>query len=568
MKIGNLSKYLQKLEDTSSRNEITKILSDLFKESTKDEIDKIVYLSLGTLAPSYKNIIFNIADQMMIRVLAKAYNIEADVVKSLYKQKGDLGSVAYELAKGKGSGLEVSKVYDELVEIAREEGSGSQERRVDKMVALFKSLDPLSAKFVTRIPLGNLRLGFSDRTIIDALSWYEKADKSGKDELTRAYEVLPDIGLLAKKVKEEGIKKRSYNTKVAFGVPIVPMLAQRLNSPSEMIKKMERVGIEPKFDGVRVQIHFQKGEKTHAFTRNLHDISNMFPELEKIGSQLNAQEVILDTEAIGIDEKTKALLDFQTIMTRRRKHEIESFASRIPITFYVFDCIFVDGKNLMAESYLKRREILKKVVKNGNLLRVDEEITTDDPKVIEKYYQQKIKEGLEGIMIKKADSGYVPGRTGWRWVKMKQAEKAAGKLSDTVDCVIMGYTQGKGKRASFGLGQFLAGVKDGETFKTVTKVGTGLTDEQFKTLKEKLQKIVVRQKPKEYEVNKVLEPDYWVEPVVVVELAGDDITKSPNHTAGYALRFPRLVQFREDKAPKDATTVKEIENLFRLQKKK
>lgn len=567
MKIGNLSKYLQKLEDTSSRNEITKILSDLFKESSKDEIDKIVYLSLGTLAPSYKNIIFNIADQMMIRVLAKAYSLDLEKVKSAYKQKGDLGTVAYELAKSKGSNPEVSKVYEELVSIAKEGGTGSQERRVDRMATLFGSLDPLSAKFVTRIPLGKLRLGFSDLTIIDALSWMERQDKSAKPDLARAFEVLPDIGLLAKQVKENGIKNATSNPKPVLGVPVAPMLAQRLASPEEMVKKMGKVGIEPKFDGVRVQIHYKKGEKVHAYTRNLHDISDMFPELEKVGNQINAKEVILDTEAIGVDEKTKSLLDFQTTMTRRRKHEVASFASRIPITFYVFDCILVDGKNLMKESYLKRREILKKVVKNGNLLRIDEEATTEDPKAIESYYYQKIKEGLEGIMIKKADSGYVPGRTGWRWVKMKQTEKAAGKLSDTVDCVIMGYTQGQGKRVSFGLGQFLAGVKDGEEFKTVTKVGTGLTDIQFKTLKDKLQKIVTKEKPKEYVVNKILTPTYWVKPEVVVELAADDITKSPNHTAGYALRFPRLVGFRDDKAPKDATTVKELENLYKLQKK-
>lgn len=567
MKIETLSKYLQKLEDTSSRNEITKILADLFKESSKDEIDKIVYLSLGTLAPSYKNIIFNIADQMMIRVLSKAYKTDISKVKSLYKEKGDLGTVAYELAKGKGKAQEVSKVYDQLVEIAKEGGEGSQERRVDKMAALFGNLDPQSAKFVTRIPLGKLRLGFSELTIIDALSWYEKADKSGKAQLTHAYEVLPDIGLLAKKVKVEGIKKGSGNTKVVLGIPITPMLAQRLASPSEMVKKMGRVGLEPKFDGVRVQIHFKKGQKTHAFTRNLHDISDMFPELEKIGSYLNAKEAILDTEAIGFDEKTKALLDFQTTMTRRRKHEIGDYAIRIPITFYVFDCLYKNGESQMDTPYVKRRGIVKEIVKGNSLLRIDEEVTTDDPKVISDYFDKKTKEGLEGIMIKKIDSTYVPGRTGWRWVKMKQAELAEGKLSDTVDCIIMGYTQGHGKRASFGLGQFLAGVKDKEEIKTVTKVGTGLTDVQFKALKEKLQKIIVKEKPKEYVVNKILEPDFWVEPQVVVELAGDDITVSPNHTAGYALRFPRLVQFREDKAPKDATTVNEVEKLYKLQKK-
>jgi DNA ligase 1 len=168
-------------------------------------------------------------------------------------------------------------------------------------------------------------------------------------------------------------------------------------------------------------------------------------------------------------------------------------------------------------------------------------------------------------MVKRYDSAYVPGRTGWRWVKMKEAEEALGKLSDTVDCVVMGYTAGRGKRASFGLGQFLVGVKDGEKIKTVTKVGTGLTDEQFRELKKRLLGSELTEMPKEYEVHKLLEPDFWVNPEVVVEIAADDITKSPTHTAGLALRFPRLVKFRDDKSPDQATTVEEVKKLFKLQ---
>ena len=543
-------------------------LADLFKESGKEEIDKVVYLSLGFLAPSYKNIIFNMADQMIVRALAKAFDIEVEKVKMLYKKKGDLGTVAFELAKGQGKNLEVSEVYNKLAELAKEGGTGSQERRIDKMADLLKALDPLSSRFVTRIPLGKLRLGFSDLTIIDALSWYEKGDKSAKSDLVSAYQVQPDIGLLAKRVKELGIKKATGNPKPILGIPVAPMLAQRLNNPTEMVKKMGKVAIEPKFDGVRVQIHYKKKGEVHAFTRNLHDVFLMFPELKTLGKYINAQEAILDTEAIGVDEKTKMLLDFQVTMTRRRKHEVENFAQKVPITFNVFDCLLVDGEDYMLKNYEVRHEKLKKIIKEDRLIKMVDSVVTDDPAVIDKEYKDELSKGLEGIMVKKIDSYYVPGRTGWRWVKMKQTSKTAGKLSDTVDCVIMGFTGGKGKRVSFGLGQFLVGVKDGEEIKTVTKVGTGLTDEQFKALREKLQKLVVSQKPKEYVVNKVLEPDFWVEPEVVVEIAADDITKSPNHTTGYALRFPRLVRFREDKSPSQATTVNEVKKLFDLQKKK
>lgn len=168
-------------------------------------------------------------------------------------------------------------------------------------------------------------------------------------------------------------------------------------------------------------------------------------------------------------------------------------------------------------------------------------------------------------MVKRLTARYIPGRTGWRWVKMKEAEESAAKLADTLDLVVMGYTRGKGKRAGFGVGQFLAGIRDKGKIKTVTKVGTGLTDERFRELNKRLEGISIREKPRNYEVHKNLEPDIWVEPKLVVEIAADEITKSPTHTAGLALRFPRLIKFRDDKSPNEATTLTELKDLARLQ---
>ncbi len=566
MKFKELAVYLQKLESTASRNEITEVLAGLFKKLSDREIDKAIYLMLGVLSPSYKNIILNFADRMMIRALSLAFNNTPEKVQKEFKKEGDIGNVSENINKKTNSDLTINDVYNKLIEVAEDNGEGSQERKVEKIANLLGALDSKSSKFVARIPVGKLRLGFSDLTIIDALSWMEAGDKSKKQDLQRAYEVTPDIGALAKKVKEIGILKATKNPKPVLGIPVAPMLAQRLNSPLEMVKKMERVSVEPKFDGLRVGIHFQRGKMFKAYTRNLHDITAMFPELKKIGEELNAKEVILDSEAIGINEKTLALLDFQTTMTRRRKHDIADFSLKIPVKFCVFDILYKDGKSLMDKPYLARREELAKTIKNGKLLKTVDYTITSDASVISKYYTKELSEGLEGIIVKKTDGEYVPGRTGWRWVKMKQREKAEGKLSDTIDCVVMGYTQGQGKRVSFGLGQFLVGVKDGETIKTVTKVGTGLTDEQFRDLKTRLDKIIIKGKPKEYEVAKILEPDFWVVPKLIVEISGDDITKSPNHTAGYAVRFPRLVKFRDDKSVSDITTVKEIEKLYKLQK--
>ena len=565
MKINDFAKYLERLESTSSRIEITNILTELFKKSSSEEIDKVVYLSLGVLAPNYEGVLLNIAEKMMIRVIAKAYEVPEDKVKSEYKKTGDIGETAEHFSKAQDNQQKdatVESVYLSLLNIAQDSGEGSQERKVDKTSDLIKNLHSLAVRYVSRIPVGNLRLGFSEKTVLDALS---KAFGVNSKDLDNIYNIRPDIGYVAKIVSSGNIKL----AKPSIGVPVVPMLAQRLNSTSEMVKKMGTVSVEPKFDGLRIFIHYRKkGNYLKIFTRNMNSIDiETFPELKDVGKYIKADEVILDTEAIGVDPKREMFLDFQKTIQRRRKHDIQKNAEEIPLQFQVFDIILCDGKSLINTKYNERRELLLKVVVNGNLLRLDENTITSDPEVIKKLHEKYLKMGLEGIVAKRADGLYVSGRTGWNWVKMKEEEGKDGRLADTVDCVIMGYTSGKGKRVGFGVGQFLVGIYDDGVFKTVTKVGTGLTDDQFRELNERLKKISTSEMPKEYEVNKSLAPDYWVTPKEVVELAADEITVSPNHTSGYALRFPRLLNFRDDKSPKDATSLKELKDLYLLQKK-
>ncbi|BCX14358.1 MAG: putative DNA ligase [Patescibacteria group bacterium] len=570
MKFEELAFFLEKLEKTSSRIEITKILADLFSYSNLSEIDKVCYLSLGLLRPKYESLVFNLAEKMVIESLALGFDKNRDEIISLFKNRGDLGDVAFLLSSTKKTrgDLPVDEVYKLLFELAKDEGEGSQERKIKKLADILVSLEPISAKFVVRIVLGKLRLGFSDKTILDALSWLEAKDKSLKPALEKAYGVLPDVGLLALQVKKFGVKKVVEDISPRVGVPVLPMLAQRLNDPKEMIKKMGKVAVEPKIDGLRIQIHLLKGKGgfVKAFTRNLNEVSWMFPELLKIGNFLDSKAVILDSEAVGIDEERKKLADFQTTMTRRRKHEIESHTSSVPIRFFVFDILLNGKENLMNKPFFERKEVLKKVAGDSKIIKVVDYKETEDPVEISRLFEQNIAAGFEGIMVKKMDSLYVPGRTGWRWVKMKQSEKKEGKLADTVDGVIMGYYVGKGKRTKFGIGGFLVGIVDKEKIKSLTKLGTGLTDDEFRLLKEKLLGLEVNEKPKEYEeVDKTLNPDFWVRPSLVVEIAADEVTKSPIHSSGYALRFPRLVRIREDKDAFSATNVSEIRSLFSLQ---
>jgi len=301
MKFKEFAIYLERLEATSSRLEITRILSELFKKADAGEIDKVVYLSLGILAPNYEGVILNLAEKMMVRTLAKAYQKETGDVLNLFKKIGDIGSVAQELStkyKATGIILSVADVYERLLKIAKDSGEGSQDSKIVKMADLLKNLDPLSARFTARIPVGRLRLGFSEKTVIDALAEH---DTKLQKEIEEAFNIRPDIGYIAKLVKDGNPK----SAKPQVGVPVVPMLAQRLNSTTEMIKKMGEVAVEPKFDGLRIFIHYRKKDDfLRIFTRNMNAIPlETFPELTEIGKFINAGEVILDTEAIGVDPK-------------------------------------------------------------------------------------------------------------------------------------------------------------------------------------------------------------------------------------------------------------------------
>lgn len=563
----NFSEYLFKLEKTSSRLQITAILSELFEKTSKDEIKEVVYLSLGVLAPNYESILLNFAEKMVLKSIAIGSKTDETEILNTYKKTGDLGETAQQFFKENNANkLTVHNVFQKLVEIAKISGEGSQEEKLNKMSELFKNLDSLSLRFVARIPVGKLRLGFSEKTIIDALS---NGDKEKAKRIEEAFNIRPDIGYISELAKDDKLNQVSPK----IGVPVVPMLAQRLNSTIEMIKKMGRVAVEPKFDGLRIFIHFKRDgiskgrDFVTIFTRNMNAIDiNTFPELLEVGKYIKADEIILDTEAVGVDYERERFLDFQKTIQRRRKHEVEATRDEVPLQFQVFDCIYIDGQSLIEMPYTKRREEIVKSVVNGKLLRIDDITFTQDPELIKSLHQKYLQLGLEGVVVKKENGKYVSGRTGWNWVKMKEEEGKRGKLIDTVDAVIMGATSGKGKRAGFGVGQFLVGIKDGDDYKTITKVGTGLTDDLFKELNQRLKDIISKDKPKEYQIHKDLLPDFFVLPKVIVELAADEITVSPKHSSGYALRFPRLIKFRDDKSEKETTTLDEIKKLFKLQK--
>jgi len=568
MKFKELSKYLNKIEKVSGRLEITDLLVELLRKMKEKEVREGVYLMLGNLAPQYRKVDFAMADKMGVRAVARVIGEEQKEVMLMYKEKGDLGELVLELGVGKKrKRLNIVEVYKRLRSLAEDSGSGSQERKVVALGELMLDLDSVSAKFVMSIVLGRLRLGFSEKTLLDALSVLEGNDKSLRKRLDQLFQVHPDLGEIVSRVKKNGIEAAEKETGVEIGVPVVPALCQRLNTAGEIIAKMGRVAVERKFDGTRVQIHFKRnkdgGWMCKTFTRNLEETTHMFPELKEVGRVLKGKSMIFDSEAVGVDMKTGKILPFQMTITRKRKHGVGEAASKVPLRFYVFDVLYKDGKSLLGESYEKRRKILKKCVKKNKVVVVNEVFERNEIEGIHDLHEKFLSGGDEGAVVKQWQGKYLPGRQGWNWVKIKESEGTKGKLADTLDLVVMGYYKGKGKRAGFGIGAFLVGLRKNGRFVTLAKVGTGLTDDQFREMKRRLTKLRAKKKPIEYEVSKGLEPDIWTDPELVVEIAADQITKSPSHSSGWALRFPRLVRFRDDKKAVQATGMEEIDRIRR-----
>lgn len=588
MKIREFATFLTRLDQTTKRLEITEILAQLIKAVNSDETENAINLALGQVYAPFNNLTFNVADKMMLRALEEFDTSNADL-NSLYRRLGDLGDTANTLSTKTESSLTIPETHALLVEIANLEGSGSQEKKISKLVALFKELDHESLKYVVRIILGTTRLGFTATTLVDALSYVLSGSKAHSTEIEKIYNIHPDIGLIAKQIKEHGLSGLKSIT-IVTGVPILSQKPQRVASPDEVIEKMtaNELWIEYKLDGTRVQIHMDKTKPAKSdtvslfddeskffvgsYTRNLDDSTNQFPDvIEGVKKQLKANSVILDGEAIGFDKTTGKFLDFQTTIKRKRKHGVSDSLNDIPLKYFVFDMLYLDGKSLIDLPLKERKQMLQDILLEGDTVEISPHVATHEAKVVRTVFEEAKTKGLEGLVIKNPDKGYEAGARSFTWVKLKRIDEEGYSqgAADSVDCVVMGYYTGKGVRTQFGMGAFLAGIYDEETlsFKTVTKVGTGMKESDLENIKKLCDQHKSAEAPKDYLVDKDLYPDVWVKPHIVVELRADEITISPKHTATYALRFPRLIRIRTDKKADQATSLKELEDLFLLQKK-
>jgi DNA ligase-1 len=585
MLFKELAGYYDKLYSTSSRLGMIEIMAEVFKNAGRDEIKPIIYITQGVLAPSFEGIEFGMAEKTIEDAISLSTGISKEAVEKEYRKLGDIGLAAEEIKKRgrvkrlSESPLTVSEFYEKMLAIAKMSGKGSKEDKIKSLSYIISESTPEEAKYATKYPMNALRLGLGDATMLEALSVAFCGDRKSKDKLEAAYNLCNDLAMVGDTLARKGISAIE-DFEVSLFKPVRPALAERLPTAEQVLEKMGgRAAAEQKYDGFRCQLHMGKG-KVKIFSRRLEDTSEMFPDLaEAVLNEVKAESVILDGEALAYSDETEEFLPFQQTIQRKRKHGIAEKALELPLHLFVFDILFLNGKDMMKLPYKERRRAIEKLLSKGEIIKPSTMVMVSKPKELEEFFENSIENGLEGVVVKDPESSYIAGARKFSWIKMKRSYK--GMLSDTVDLVVVGYYRGKGMRSKFGFGGMLCAAynEKRDMFETVSRIGSGFTEEQMVELRKALEKEKVDEKP--VRVDSLIKPDFWVYPKYVITVKADEITRSPTHTcgkeklengteAGFALRFPRLAgdeAIRKDKGPEDATTTKEISEMYKNQKR-
>lgn len=579
MKFADLVAIYEALEATPKRLEMTEILQQFLRTVPPDLVDRVVYLTQGTLRPEYEGVELGLAEKLVLRTLAFTTGLPATEVEAAYNRLGDLGQVASEALQRKrqrtlyGAPLTVGHVYDNLFRIATAGGTGSQEEKMKLLADLLHDATPAEARYILRIVVGKMRLGVADMTLVDALA-VAFATKEERDRVERAYNVSSDLGTVARVLATEGLSGLE-DIHLQIGIPVRAMLCERLPDLAQVLEKLGRCALEYKYDGLRIQAHVGK-EKVTLFSRRLENLTSQFPDLVAgIQEAFRGTAAILEGEAVPVDPDRGAFLPFQAVSIRRgRKYDIERAVEETPVHLLLFDCLRRDGDDLLTEPFSKRRKALEKAVRTTERVQLATMRVTADLTEAEAFFDEALEKGCEGIIAKALDSPYAAGARGWQWIKYKADYMA--EMVDTIDLVVVGAFAGRGRRAgTYGALLMAAYDEEEDRFRTVCKLGSGFDDATLGKLPEKLKPYALD--APHARVDSKLEADQWFEPAVVLEVLGSEITVSPMHTAGIdalragsglAIRFPRFTgRWRTDKGARDATTVKELLGIYRSQLK-
>lgn len=590
MEYKTLVEIYQKLESTTKRLEKTKIIADFLREVGIKELSDIVLLLQGRIFPPWNDTKIGIASKLVVKAIGKSTGITNKDIEQEWKKTGDLGKTAQNLVEKKTQAtlftksITVKKVFLNIRKLSTLEGTGSVDHKIQLIAELLTSSKPEEARYIVRTLLEDLRVGVGEGSLRDAIVWaffygevginldeedmiefmkkYKEEERDNYNKyigaVQQAYDITNDFGVVAQIAKESGIKGL-LSQELVVGKPVKVMLALKVDDAAD---GLERVGkpaeIEYKLDGFRMQVH-KIGDEVKLFTRRLEDVTSQFPDVVGyVKERVNADSFILDSEAVGYSPKTHKYLPFQNISQRiKRKYNIEEVSKKFPVELNVFDILFYDGKNMIKEPFEKRRKIIEKIIDSKERkIVVVKKIITDNADEVKAFFKESIDAGNEGLMLKNLESPYKPGARVGYMVKLKET-------MENLDLVIIGAEWGEGKRANWLSSYNLACRDDDGNLLEIGKAATGLKEKEeegltFKQMTDMLKPLIISEKGKEVKVK----------PEVVIEVAYEEIQKSPTYNSSFALRFPRVIRLRsEERNVDDISSLDYVEELYYGQKK-
>jgi len=524
----NFVRFLKEIEKVSSRKEIIKRTGDLLKQVSEEDIDFIAKTLggkgfSGTLSLSWRGIfealgrIFFITPSLEEKIIKESVDI-GDAVEMIYREK----------KKIEPSCLSIRDIREKLKILEGLKGKGARKTKIAVLSQIFKNLGAEEAGVFAKVLVGETRTGISEKTVLLSIS---HAFNIPVEDVEKAWMFSGELGELLKIVKEDK-KARITGLKPLLFSPLKPMLADTAQNTEEILKEMkDGFLIEYKYDGIRVQIH-KDNKKIKLFSRNSEDITKEFEELKEVLLKgIKANQAILDSEVIAVDERGKPLA-FQYLLKRMGARK-ENYPD---VKIYIFDILYRDGELLTTLPLEKRIEILKETVVESLQAK---RIKNPSRKEVEDFFKKAVEEKHEGIMVKSLASFYVPGRRGRHWLKLKKEIEA--------DLVIIAAEWGYGRRHGW-LSDYLLAARDKNGLVAVGKTFKGLTDKEFEELTQKLLSLKVK------EVGKRV----YVRPAIVVEVIFNEVQRSSKYPAGIALRFARIKRIRYDKTPNDISSVEEL----------
>ena len=479
----SLSELLERVEATKKRLEIIDLTANYLKTLSPEEIEPATNMMVGRAFPKYSQKSLDVSWSTLIRVLERVSQFDWGMFRQAMASTGDIGSatkMVLEQAKAKKQtqltekSLTITEVRRALEAIAQTSGARSRTKKERLITTLLSQATPVEAKYLVKIFTGEMRTGLQEGLMEQAVA---RAFNVPVQKVQHASMVLGDIGEVSSTLKTYGVEGLE---KAGFSVfrPVKLMLAQTAQTVDEALREQRcKTAFEYKYDGARVQIHKQNGT-VEIFSRRLTNVTESLPEIvEAVKRNIKAQSAIVEGEVVALDSAGYPIA-FQHLMRRfKRTRGVASMAQRIPLTLYLFDVLYVNGESLIALPYLQRRQIL---AQNAGEIPLSKQIITDKIEEAEGFLKEAIAAGNEGLMAKKLDSPYTPGRRGKKWLKIKT-------VLEPLDLVITAAEYGYGRRKGW-LSDYYLGARDPKTgeFLDVGKTFKGLTDAEIIELTKQL----------------------------------------------------------------------------------